>query len=359
VAAEVDVDGLLATIRAVGPEAAGHVEAAVAWEKLSALDAAELPRILAGMDGAGPLAANWIATAVQVIVERQQAHGGPLPAAALESLVLQRSHSPRGRQLAYEILLGVDPQAQQRLIPKMLDDPCLDFRREAVARLLTEAAKAAEAGDKDKARAVYRQAFAASLDIEQLQLVAQRLGKLGEKVDLARQLGYVVHWKLIGPFDNTGRKGFDAVYPPEHEVQPDAAYAGKTGEVRWVDFVSEDRLGKIDFFQPFGKLGEVVGYAMSEFTVPDRQEVEIRTSSVNATKLWLNGRLVNQRNVYHSGSAPDQYIDRVTLEPGRNVILMKVCQNEQTQEWAVQWNFQLRVCDLLGQAVLSADRDRP
>jgi hypothetical protein len=224
---------------------------------------------------------------------------------------------------------------------------------------LTEASAAAEAGDKDKARTIYRQAFAAALDIEQSQLIAQRLGKLGEKVDLARQLGYVVRWKLIGPFDNTGRKGFDAVYPPEQETKPDAAYAGKKDEVRWVDFVSQDRLGKIDFFQAFGKQGEVVGYATSEFMSAQPREVEIRFSSLNATKLWLNGRLVNQRNVYHSGSAPDQYVDRVTLEPGRNVILLKVCQNEQTQEWALHWDFQLRVCDLSGNPVLSTDRDQP
>ena len=42
------------------------------------------------------------------------------------------------------------------------------------------------------------------------------------------------------------------------------------------------------------------------------------------------------------------------LEPGRNRILVKVCQNEQTEDWTVEWEFQLRVTDSLGTPVLSA-----
>jgi hypothetical protein len=80
--------------------------------------------------------------------------------------------------------------------------------------------------------------------------------------------------------------------------------------------------------------------------------------SANAVKLWLNGRLIDQHHAYHSGSAMDQFISGVVLQPGRNVILVKICQNEQTQDWAADWSFQLRVCDPLGRAVLSADRDQ-
>jgi hypothetical protein len=37
--------------------------------------------------------------------------------------------------------------------------------------------------------------------------------------------------------------------------------------------------------------------------------------------------------------------------------LIKLCQNEQKEEWTVQWQFQLRVCDASGTAVLSSDRE--
>jgi hypothetical protein len=52
----------------------------------------------------------------------------------------------------------------------------------------------------------------------------------------------------------------------------------------------------------------------------------------------------------------DQYRMRGQLKAGKNTILIKLCQNEQTEEWAQRWQFQLRVCDATGTAVLSADR---
>ena len=59
-----DVEPLLKTLQRVGPKGAGNREAARAWQQLARADAAQLPVILAGLDRAGPLAANWIRTAV-------------------------------------------------------------------------------------------------------------------------------------------------------------------------------------------------------------------------------------------------------------------------------------------------------
>ena len=65
---------------------------------------------------------------------------------------------------------------------------------------------------------------------------------------------------------------------------------------------------------------------------PDRQPVEIRIASLIALKLWVNGKPVAEYPIYHSGSQMDQYRTSAVLEPGRNLILVKVCQNEQTQD---------------------------
>jgi hypothetical protein len=46
----------------------------------------------------------------------------------------------------------------------------------------------------------------------------------------------------------------------------------------------------------------------------------------------------------------------VVLKPGRNTILVKVCQNEQVEDWTKEWEFQIRVCDAAGTAILSTDR---
>src|SRR5262249_49664357 len=37
-------------------------------------------------------------------------------------------------------------------------------------------------------------------------------------------------WQYIGPFDNTGGRGFAAVYPPEREINLAGQYDGKNGD---------------------------------------------------------------------------------------------------------------------------------
>jgi len=356
-----DLQSLLKTLRAVAPQGVGNREAAGAWERLVQADAAQLPAILAGMDQANPLAANWIRAAVDAIAERQLQRRGALPAAELERFVGDTRHAPRARSLAYEWLVRADPSARDRLIGQrnaaMLNDPSLELRREAVARLIADAAILAAAQKPSEATGAFQRALSAARDPDQIRLVTDRLRKLGQAVDLPRHFGFIVGWRVIGPFDNRGGKGFDAVYAPEQEVNFNASYPGKHGTVKWDDYRSGDEYGMIDLNKAIGEEKGVAGYAAAEFFSEGRQEVEVRITSFNALKLWLNGALIARFPVYHSGSQLDQYVARGVLQPGRNLILVKICQNEQTQDWARYWGFQLRVCDRIGGAVLSTDRD--
>jgi len=79
--------------------------------------------------------------------------------------------------------------------------------------------------------------------------------------------------------------------------------------------------------------------------------VEIRAGCINASKIFLNGKEIFAREEYHHGMLFDQYRARATLKAGRNELLIKVCQNEQTEPWAQSWSFQVRVCDFVGAAV--------
>ena len=54
------------------------------------------------------------------------------------------------------------------------------------------------------------------------------------------------------------------------------------------------------------------------------------------------------RDEYHTMAEIDQYRMPAQLLAGRNVILVKVCQNEEIAEWTNEWEFQLRVTDSLG-----------
>src|SRR5260221_14652377 len=79
-----DLKSAIHTIRQVGPEGKGSAEAAGAWKVLAKTPIEQLPLLLAGMDGATPLARNWIRAAVDEIVERAERGKNPLPTVALE-----------------------------------------------------------------------------------------------------------------------------------------------------------------------------------------------------------------------------------------------------------------------------------
>ena len=55
---DADLEPLLETLRSVGPKGAGNPEAARAWHELAKADGRHIPRILAALGDAGPLAAN-------------------------------------------------------------------------------------------------------------------------------------------------------------------------------------------------------------------------------------------------------------------------------------------------------------
>jgi len=351
-----DVGPLLVTLRAAQAEGIGSEEAARAWVQLVQQNAQKLPEILAGLDGAGPLAANWIGSAADAIAQRAIAER-TLPAAAIEQYVLDRRHSPRGRRMAFEWLATVDPSVRDRLLPGMLDEPSLELRRDAVARLVRQSDGLPDA----EALPLLRQAIRAARDLDQISGIASQLKKRGETVDLPRLLGCVTRWKIIGPWDNTDGKGFDAVYPPEESAEPDftKTYLGKPDkegrprQVKWIDHVVTSPLGETDFNKVLGEEKSVVGYAAAEIHRPRQEDVEVRCGSNSALKIWVNGRLVASYKVYHAGGQFDQYTCRATLRPGRNVLLVKVCQNAQPQPWANVWGVQLRVCDPSGGGVPS------
>jgi hypothetical protein len=355
-AEKVDVGPLLEKLRNVGPKAAGHREAIAAWQTLSKADAAQLPEILAGMDGAGELTTNWIRAAAEAVAQNELNGGGKLPQAALEAFLADTQHSPRARRVAYELIAGIDATAHQRLIPAMLNDPSLELRRDAVAVALLRAKKLVGGENKQPVIAAYREALSASRDLDQVKSAADELRKLGEKVDLPTHFGFVMNWKLAGPFDNTNMSGFDVAYEPEKGVDSSAKYQGKLGEVRWTTYTTDDEYGTVDLNKAQANHKGAITYAYAVFQSDKDQDVELRLGCINANKVWLNGKLLTANNVYHANTEIDQYVGRGRMKKGRNEILLKICQNEQDENWAQRWQFQLRVCDQYGTAILSQDR---
>jgi hypothetical protein len=342
----------LAKIRAVGKEGQGNVEAARAWQELVKLGPRVLIDILTALDDADPRAANWLRSAVDAIAEREVASKRPLPADKLEAFVKDTKHSGLARRLAYEWLVKVDATAPDRLLPGMLNDPGQELRRDAVVRKIAEADRVFEDGDREAAARAYRTVFAAVRDRDQVDYLASQLKKLGIDVDRAAHLGIIQRWHIIGPFDNSNGIGFNAVYPPEKLVDLKGSYPGKEGKaVSWKQHATADPYGVVDFNKAIEKSLGVVGYAFAAVESPREQAVEVRAASANAVRIYLNGKEIFAREEYHHGNRFDGMVGKGILKAGRNEVLIKVCQNEQKEDWAQAWSFQLRICDAIGGAV--------
>lgn len=350
--AAAEVPSLLLQIKAVQKEGVGNVSASKAWRELIKCGPDALPDILAGFDDASPLAANWLRSAVETIADDGLAAGKLLPVAKLEAFVRDTRHAGPARRLAYDYLVRIDPSTPDRLLPSMLNDPGHELRRDAVAVILKQAQEALDKKAQPAATALYKKAFEFARDRDQVQLIGERLGKLGVTIDLTSHFGFITRWMIVGPFDNTNGVGFGTVFPPDKGVDLKAVYIGKKDQkVGWKEHVTKEPLGLVDFNKIIDALHGVTAFAQTEVISPEERPIEIRATSNNAIRIYLNGKEIFFRDEYHHGTRMDQHVGKGVLKAGRNEVLVKVCQNEQTESWAQQWNFQLRLCDALGGAV--------
>lgn len=339
-------------LQSIEPGGKGTASARKAVERLASSDA--LIPVLKGFKGSSPLAVNWLRNAFEEIVETNKKAAKPLPVDELKGFIADLSESPIARRIAYETLRDQDAAVEEQLIPGMLLDPSPEFRRDAVARLIKEASSAEAAA----ATPIYQKALSGAVHEDQVKQIAEALRKNGETVNIQKHFGFLAQWMVIGPFDNKEEKGFPVAYTPETmaaEGKPQdfsAEYDGQLGKVKWQSVVTEDDYGVLDIAKQIQNYKGSLMYASTTWKSDREQNVEIRLGTPNAWKLWVNGKLVFEREEYHRSSAMDQYKVPVSLKAGENVLLLKVCQNEQTQDWAQRYQFQLRVCDSTGSAVL-------
>jgi len=132
-------------------------------------------------------------------------------------------------------------------------------------------------------------------------------------------------WFYAGPFDNAEGKGFAAVYPPERELDLKKNYAGKNGEkVEWREGKFID--GQVNSLALF-KLEcnqDAAIYLYRELDFGGQAELPVSLGSDDTLTVWLNGQQLLAENTSR-GCAPDQARLTLKLKPGKNTLLLKVC----------------------------------
>ncbi|OAI56508.1 hypothetical protein AYO49_04180 [Verrucomicrobiaceae bacterium SCGC AG-212-N21] len=355
------LDDSLSKLTAVSREGEGNEAASAAWKDVVKSGPEALLPILKASGKGNVVADNWLRLAANTIADEAVTAKKSLPLSDLESFLKDTAQAPQARVLAFDIIQQADKAKADAIEPTLLTDPSQELRRGAVQRLIDSAKAQAEKKEDAGAKETYQKAIDAARDEDQVKTIAEALDKLGVKVDVPKHFGFLMNWQVIGPFDNTKREGFDTVFPPEKEIKLDAGYEGKPEDngakrtVKWQAFESKHEQGKLDFNKPLGMLKQTTAYAYTTFNAPEARDAEIRLGCKNGWKVWLNGELLFGRDEYHRGAQMDQYKLKAKLKKGDNAILVKCCQNEQTENWTVEWEFQLRVCDATGTAIAAVE----
>ncbi|MDW8243959.1 MAG: hypothetical protein RMJ88_12175 [Thermogemmata sp.] len=339
------VETAIAQLQQVGREGQGNAAAAQAWQTLVAAGRAAFFPALRAVREDQPIAANWLRTALDAIVEKEQAAGRTLPLAELEAFVTDRRQAPRARFWAYEWLVQAQPSARDRMLPLCLDDPSLELRRLAIAYELDRLERSGRADS----RAELERLFGFARDRDQVDALAQRISQAGGQADVTRHFGFCTHLEWLGPWDAPGSQGYSLAYPPEKEPLAAGPFRGKDQrEIQWQTAETTDRYGLFDLNKLVGKHKDAVVFMRAVLRAPQPTPCQIRVTSPTAVKIFLNGEFLFGREEYHHGTNFDAHIAPATLRAGDNIVLIKVCQNNQQESWAQAWQVQVRICDATG-----------
>jgi hypothetical protein len=345
-----DVADHIAAILQTGPNGAGSAAARRASDALSQHELEILPQLLTAMDTPNAIAANWLRTVADPIVERGlESKTTDWPVEFLKEYVSDAKRRGRPREWALDLLERLEPEFRAQWIRTRLDDPA--FRFQAVAAALAAGEKALAENRNDEARSEFRKAFQHARDAGQVTQASTQLKALGENADVAAHLGLMTDWRLIGPFDAPEKTGYETVFPPEQKLDLAASYPGKDGvEIKWIEHRTADVLGTVNLNDALAATREAVGYAYAEIEVAADRPAELRCGADDNCTIWLNGRKVFGRDQWLNGTRFDRFITPVSLKAGRNTVLVKICQGPQHRDPEVpnNWTFQIRLCDADG-----------
>ncbi|HET6246348.1 MAG TPA: FG-GAP-like repeat-containing protein [Tepidisphaeraceae bacterium] len=139
-------------------------------------------------------------------------------------------------------------------------------------------------------------------------------------------------WQQCGPFDNTGNKGYDTVYPPENGIDLKGEYPGKNNQkATWRDVEFPDgQLNGVKIYREEDHAFMTI-YLHREITANKPADLPISLGSGGPLAVWLDGKKVLDHNVQHA-PAPDQVHTVLKLKAGVNQLLIKACFVEHGRE---------------------------
>jgi len=345
-----DYSPAIAALRTITPGEDGNRQAVPLVASLKQASGADLIPVLTAMKDATPVGRNYLAMVANSLYQKS----GSALNSQLDEFLESRINDGEARYMVLQWLTANDAKKRNQKLSSMTEDPSLELRFAAIELALVQAE---EASAKETKIAKLIPLFNSARQPTQVIAIAKKLSDLGHQVDMVKHFGFMNRWNLIGSFDNVGEAHFDTVYPVENDLVRNksdlsAIYEGKKDQARWIQHTTENQEGVVNLAELYNKDKGAIVYAFQTLEFEKPQDIELRLGTINANKVWWNGELVTSNEVYHASMEIDQYIAVTKAQPGINRLVLKLCQNEQTQGWAQDWKFQIRICETDGTAVL-------
>ncbi len=151
---------------------------------------------------------------------------------------------------------------------------------------------------------------------------AQREWEAAVLAELAKERAELAlgDWYWVGPFGSVKRYLWSRKHGPEGKpIDLSQTFKTAAGELKWQhrpDWAD----GKVHTDLPGN---EAANFLYRKIVAAEPRKVKVSLGSDDAIKVYLNGKLVFQKNV-HRGVAPDQDTVELSLEKGDNHLLIKI-----------------------------------
>lgn len=171
----------------------------------------------------------------------------------------------------------------------------------------------------------------------------RRRGDLTGASAKIRSLGFVGNWITLGPFDNENRSGFGRAFEPEGELdQPISitrSYQGKERPVKWRVPPEPAAYGWVDFGEMMRPRDQICAYATTFVRAKSGTKapraISIWAGASGAFRVYWNGDAVIEDKGYRDLDI-DRFAATVSLRPGNNRIVVKVCGADDSPKLALR-----------------------
>src|SRR5262245_52923912 len=143
-----------------------------------------------------------------------------------------------------------------------------------------------------------------------------------EAESLLRSLGFLDAWMILGAFDNDQGKGFLAEYPPETAADGNGEFIGSRLPIRFRPMKVNPLDGALPLGDTIAPPSSAVAYAQTYVWADRPERVELRLTTTDSVRAWLNGRLIASDD-HISHDELDNLVVAATLQQGYNRLLIK------------------------------------